>query len=208
MAARRTRDGEALEVVRQVAWAADMKIRHATGGVLAGARGATDAQAREAGPADYRHRRGPAAEGGGVRGAAARGILETCSRRGGKRAMTGTLIALALAIVGITLAPPVRVLAQGGSPSVWGLGTARCERYLEAAQRSDQARRYVDWLQGFLTAAEWLTSSRVGDPQSAIVWLNEYCRQNAQAPLSTAAMALTSHLAERAKTGTGKGGAR
>ena len=110
--------------------------------------------------------------------------------------MTGTLIALAL--VASALAAPARVLAQGPS-SVWGLGSARCERYLEAARRN-QALGYVDWLQGFLTAAEWLTGGRVGDPQSAIVWLNEYCRQNAQAPLSTAAMALTNHLAERAKT--------
>jgi hypothetical protein len=106
-------------------------------------------------------------------------------------------------LVGITLlgiAAPARVFAQG-PPSVWGLGSARCEQYLEAAakQRS-QAIGYVDWLQGFLTAAEWLTASRVGDPQSALVWLSEYCRQNAQTPLSTAAMALTYHLAERAKS--------
>jgi hypothetical protein len=111
-------------------------------------------------------------------------------------AMTGRLIALAL--VGITLAVPAQVLAEA-PPSVWGLGSARCERYLDAARRN-QALGYVDWLQGFLTAAEWLTGSRVADPQSAIVWLNEYCRQNAQAPLSTAAMALTNHLAESAKT--------
>ena len=112
--------------------------------------------------------------------------------------MMGTLIALA--VVGITLAGPARALAQSRSSSVWGLGSARCEQYLQAAQRGTVAVGYVDWLQGFLTAAEWLTGTRVGDPQSAIGWLNEYCRQNAQAPLSTAAMALTNHLAERAKT--------
>jgi hypothetical protein len=118
--------------------------------------------------------------------------------------MTATLVALAL--VGITLTAPGRVLAQS-SPSVWGLGSATCERYLGTWQRSGQAVGYIDWLQGFLTAAEWLTASRVGDPQNAIAWLNEYCRQNGQAPLSTAAMALTVHLAESAKT-RGKGGAR
>ncbi len=109
--------------------------------------------------------------------------------------MMATLIALAL--VGITLAAPARVLAQS-SPAGWGLGSTSCERYLEAAWRN-RAVGYVDWLQGFLTAAEWFTGRRVGDPQGAIVWLNEYCRQNAQAPLSTAAMALTNHLAESAK---------
>ena len=111
-------------------------------------------------------------------------------------AMTGTLIAVAL--VGITLTGPPHVLAEGPS-SVWGLGSAPCERYLEAATRRNLAAGYVDWLQGFFTAAEWSTSVRVGDPQRAIAWLNEYCRQNGQAPLSTAAMALTNHLAETAK---------
>ena len=46
--------------------------------------------------------------------------------------MMGTLIALA--IVGITLAGPARVLAQSRPSSVWGLGSARCEQYLQAAQ--------------------------------------------------------------------------
>jgi hypothetical protein len=110
--------------------------------------------------------------------------------------MTRTLAALAL--VGIMLGGPARVLAQSPA-SVWGLGSTRCEQYLASAQRSRQALGYIDWLQGFLTAVEWLTASRVGDPQSAIVWLNEYCRQNAQAPLSTAAMALTIHMTESAK---------
>jgi hypothetical protein len=112
--------------------------------------------------------------------------------------MRGALVTLAL--VGITLlglAAPASLLAQA-PPSVWGLGSASCERYLETAGRN-QALGYVDWLQGFLTAAEWLTAGRVGDPKSAIVWLNEYCRQNTQAPLSSAAMALTNHLAQSAK---------
>ena len=74
-------------------------------------------------------------------------------------------------------------------------------------REGNQAVGYVDWLQGFLTAAEWSTGIRVGDPHRAIAWLNEYCRQNAQASLSTAAMALTNHLAESAKTPV-RGGTR
>ena len=110
------------------------------------------------------------------------------------------VVSLAL-VVGMTLlglAAPAPLLAQA-PPSVWGVGSSSCERYLEAGARDNQAVGYVDWLQGFLTAAEWLTRTRVEDPKSAIVWLNEYCRQNAQAPLSTAAMALTNHLAAKAK---------
>src|SRR5262245_21832477 len=112
---------------------------------------------------------------------------------------------VALALAGITLAVPASGLAQRSS-SAWGLGTARCERYLDAAQRGSQLVGFVDWLQGFLTAAEWLTAARVTDVQGAIAWLNEYCRQNAQAALSTAAMALTVNLVERARSPAPAGG--
>jgi hypothetical protein len=105
-----------------------------------------------------------------------------------------TRILAALALAACILGRPATVPAQS-PPSVWGLGSARCHEYLEAAKRGP-ALGYIDWLQGFLTAAEWLTRGRVGEPRRAIVWLNEYCRQNAQAPLSTAAMALTNHLAD------------
>lgn len=112
--------------------------------------------------------------------------------------MKSALVTLALVGIMLGLATSSSLLAQG-PPSAFGLGSTSCERYLDAVGRN-QALGYVDWLQGFLTAAEWLKGSRVGDPSSAIVWLNEYCRQNSRATFGTAAMALTNHLAERAKT--------
>jgi hypothetical protein len=74
-----------------------------------------------------------------------------------------------------------------GSPShvqeviVGGMGVNSCGKWLEAAQSPGLREQYKNWVLGFLSGANWYSSTtqaRVPDIEAPMAFLDEYCKRN------------------------------
>jgi hypothetical protein len=113
-----------------------------------------------------------------------------------------------LLAVAILMSTVLQVVARSDNSSFTALtmGTHTCGAWLEQRARPVSGRNqvYEGWVLGFLTAANLLNDSDTDllkhiDGQSALAWIDNFCRANPLDRLDTATARLMHELIERAK---------
>jgi hypothetical protein len=64
---------------------------------------------------------------------------------------------------------------------VGGMGINSCGEWLEEAQSSGLRAHYRSWVHGFLSGANWYSSTtqaKVPDTEAPMAFLDEYCKRN------------------------------
>lgn len=113
------------------------------------------------------------------------------------------LPAMALAL---TLAPPAIAMTPDGQYAAHGLGTRSCKDFTNAlgASRGQGNRlrldEYLTWLQGYFTAYNFIVhdtfdiTGPMQDERAYLTFLENYCRENPDKKLGTAAEHLVKQL--------------
>jgi hypothetical protein len=74
-----------------------------------------------------------------------------------------------------------------------GIGTHSCGRWIEASSKEVPRAQYRDWALGFVSGANWYASgsqAMIPDSQSAVAFIDGYCKNNPLHIVALAAAAL------------------
>lgn len=89
-----------------------------------------------------------------------------------------------------------------GYSAVIGAGTNSCGKWVEAKNDPAQRYQYTQWLYGFISGHNWYIKqyeSLPPDKESAVLWVDNYCKNN---PLHAIIYAATALVQETGGTPT------